>query len=456
MSENQESRENGNFSESLKSTESGQCGAGHAELSYAKQPGAGNRAPGKWLFLCSFIFSCFLFWWLRSILLQLVLGLQDSVDDSTIEISLVALICFTAGYLFPRIGSGGRTFPAWMLDACGNLAYRVTTVLFVPALLLAIYLLESRAALDYGATGPVPTVFQALLYIHLFFGFMCIGVADPATQGWRRIWVAAALLTLPRLIVSLHGGRFFLAQALVPVLLIAMARGWIRLTLKHLMWLAVIALFIIFVPAITRDDSVLGASQDQQMFLQSDVLGLFQNNTDVGFDSGCPPLLISLTAKTIPYSLLGVCVIDTGGLKNMPATLERILTNNDPGSSQGTVAGTGSNYLLELYVTGGLFAVYFGSVLFGFTCRSFLAWCGKRSLFAGIWAECLTRALLAPRGNLGYVYERIPSLVLATWLVVFVVWSMKLLQREYSAGPLARAAFTPSVLPFCSPREEAS
>jgi hypothetical protein len=96
-----------------------------------------------------------------------------------------------------------------------------------------------------------------------------------------------------------------------------------------------------------------------------------------------------------------------------------------------------------LYVTGGLFAVYFGSVLFGFTCRSFLAWCGKRSLFAGIWAECLTRALLAPRGNLGYVYERIPSLVLATWLVVLVVWGMKLLQREYSAGYPANLAFTP-------------
>jgi hypothetical protein len=435
--------ESGNLSENEISIESGQSGAGHAERSYAKQPGAGSRSPGKWLFLCSFIFSCFLFWWLRSILLQLVLGLQDSVDDSTIEISVVALICFTAGYLFPRIGSGTRHLSATILDASGDFAYRVTTVLFVPALLLAIYLLESRAALDYGASGPVPTVFQALLYTHLFFGFMCIGAADPARQGWRRIWVAAAMLTLPRLIVSLHGGRFFLAQALVPALLIAMARGWIRLMLKHLMWLAVIALFIIFVPAITRGDPIFGGSQDQQMFLQSDVLGLYQNNTDLSLDSGCPPLLISLTAKTIPYSLLGVCVIDTAGLKNLPATLERILTNNDPGSSQGTVAGTGSNYLLELYITGGLFAVYFGSALFGFTCRSFLAWCGKRSLFAGIWAECLTRALLAPRGNLGYVYERIPSLVLATWFVVLVVWGMKLLQREYSAGYAANAAFTP-------------
>jgi len=448
VSNSRKSTENGNLNENGESTENRNCGAGQPARSYANQPRAGNRSPGKWLFLCSFIFSCFLFWWLRSILLQLVLGLQDSVDDSTIQVSLVALICFTAGYLFPRIGSGARHLPATMLDVCGDFAYRLTIVLFVPAFLLAISLLETRAATDYGSSGPMPRALQALLYTHLFFGFMCIGAADPAKQGWRRIWIAAALLTLPRLIISLHGGRFFLAQALVPVLLIAMARGWIRLTLKHMVQLTVIALFIIYVPAITRGDLVLGAGQDLGMFLDSDVLGLYQNNTDISLHSGCPPLLISLTAKTIPYSLLGVCVIDFGGLKNLPATLERILTNNDPGSSQGTVDGTGSNYLLELYVTGGLFAVYFGSVLFGFTCRSFLAWCGKRSLFAGIWAECLTRALLAPRGNLGYVYERIPSLVLATWLVVLVVWSTKLLQREYSTGSLAKVAFKPPGMPF--------
>jgi hypothetical protein len=63
-----------------------------------------------------------------------------------------------------------------------------------------------------------------------------------------------------------------------------------------------------------------------------------------------------------------------------------------------------------------------------------VGWVGKRSLFSGIWAECLTRALLAPRGDLGYVFERIPSLVCATLLVVLVVWSGLLLQKEYASN----------------------
>jgi hypothetical protein len=131
--------------------------------------------------------------------------------------------------------------------------------------------------------------------------------------------------------------------------------------------------------------------------------------------------------------LLGECVIDDfAGLKNMPATTGRIITVNDPSSFHGTVAGSGSNYMLELYLFGGLFAVYAGSAFFGFSCRRFAGWIGKRSLFSGIWAECLTRALLAPRNELGYVYERIPSLILATLFVVFIVWAERLLQKEYA------------------------
>jgi hypothetical protein len=126
----------------------------------------------------------------------------------------------------------------------------------------------------------------------------------------------------------------------------------------------------------------------------------------------------------------------------MPATLNRILTVNDPASFQGTVSGTGSNYLLDLYLFGGLSAVYGGSALFGFSCRRFVSWIGQRSLFSGIWAECLTRALFAPRGDIGYVFERIPSLVATTLLVVLVVWAARLLKNEHAVN---RTAWVPAV-----------
>ncbi len=42
----------------------------------------------------------------------------------------------------------------------------------------------------------------------------------------------------------------------------------------------------------------------------------------------------------------------------------------------------------------------------------------NRSVFTGIWAMCLSRALFAPRSNLGYVFELIPGYVAATSLAV--------------------------------------
>jgi hypothetical protein len=404
--------------------------------------GSENRRAvrGKWAFLAAFVLSCFLFWWLRSILLRLILHLPDTVEDTTIAISGMALVCFLAGYIVPTPGSADRIRSTAMLDACAQFAYRATIALALPSFLLAVLVLRNRLDVAYGSASPIPRPYQAVLYIHLFFGFMCIGAANPEKHGGRRLWVAALALTLPRLLISLRGGRFFLIQAVAPILLIALARGWIRMGRKRLVQLTAVFLFVALVPALTRGDEVLGPAGELQMILGSDVLGLFQNNMNLNVNGRCPPLLISITAKTIPWGPLNVCVIDSGGLRNVPATLERILTNNDPDSLEGTVSGTGSNYLLELYLTDGLFAVLAGSLAFGFTCRRFVGWIGRRSLFAGIWAECLARALLAPRGNLGYVYERVPSLLLATGLVMLFVGGCRLLEKEYARGAIRSVA----------------
>jgi O-antigen polysaccharide polymerase Wzy len=152
-------------------------------------------------------------------------------------------------------------------------------------------------------------------------------------------------------------------------------------------------------------------------------LGYFQDNTDISYP--CPPLLVSFTAKVIPYAAIGLCTTDVGDDKGIAATMDRLLTKE---YSNDMRAGTGGNYLLELYLTGGLVAIILGSLLFGFSCRRFVELTGHRSLFAGIWAECLSRALFAPRGNLGYVYERIPSLLLATAAVIVLSWSFRKLR----------------------------
>jgi hypothetical protein len=387
--------------------------------------------PGKWFFLSGFIFATLLFWWMPSLLFRFVAHFADPIEDSTIAISVGALALFVLGYLLPARTSASRFLPAALMDSCEDFAYNATIVLFIAALPAAILCWSSMSGGVSTIGGHIPSAAQVLFYVHMFFAFMCLGSSDPTKHGWRRYRIIAILLILPRLIVSLHGGRFFVAQAIVPVVLIAIARGWIHFSTARIVQISALAAAIIFVPAATRGDDISGPNGVVEFLAGGGSLRLFQDNKDLSLNGRCPPLLVSMTAKIIPYGPLGVCVIDDfAGLKKLPATAGRIITDNDPLSFHGTTSGTGSNYLIELYLAGGLFAAFAGSAIFGVLCRHFIGWIGHRSIFAGIWAESLTRALLAPRGELGYVFERIPSLVLATLLVVFAIWAGQLLRTN--------------------------
>jgi hypothetical protein len=368
-------------------------------------------------YFVAFLFACFLFWWLPSILYRLA-GIDDPVKNFTLWISILGAIAFATGfYLHPM---RFRTeIPEWVMDGCERLAWKATLWIAIPALVVAVRFFWYRSGVVYGQGEGLSIIDQAVLYTHLFFAFLFLGATKAVAGGSRRIVTASLVVILPRLIISLHWGRFFLAQAVVPVLFIAVARGWLRMTMKRWFQVAALALVVVFIPALTRGEQFLGQQALLDFFAAGNTLQLLQNNADLDLSQRCPPLFVSMTDKVIPYGLLGICTVDIWGRKDLPATLDRILADNDP-SVEGTLEGPGANYLLELYLSGGITVVIIGSIFFGYTNRCFVDWVGRRSLFAGIWAECLSRSLFAPRSTLGYVYERIPSLVLATGLIILI------------------------------------
>jgi oligosaccharide repeat unit polymerase len=390
--------------------------------------------PLVWPLVMAFTGSCVLFWWLQSILLHWWLGLDIPIEPKFIWVSIGALANFVIGYLLPTPSFSHFSLSDAVLDRCEQFAYKCVLIFFAPALFVAAQFAVYRSGIHYNEGHGPSLLTQAILYTYLFFGLLYVGaVRDNRRSNWKLLLVVT-LTIAPRLLISLHWGRFFAAQAIVPILFIAIARRWIRFTWKRLIQLSVVALFIVFVPALTRGDTIFG--QDEQGYPQivnyfgyMNSLGLFQEGIDLSYP--CPPLLLSLTAKVIPYSSLGVCTIDVGNQTNLPATMEQLLTRE---YTDDVMAGVGSNYMLELYLTGGLAAVFIGSVIFGFISRTFVGLISCRSIYAGIWAECLTRSLFAPRGNLGYVYERIPSLVLATLAVVLVSWSFSKLSQPALRG----------------------
>jgi hypothetical protein len=392
------------------------------------------RNPVKRMFVGSFIFACVLFWWLPSILIRL-LGMGDPITAWAWRMSIGALGAFVVGFLSPRFSAGCSRIAPYTLNRCAEFAYSATKLVAIPAFFIAARFAVYRASLAYGEGTDIPLAFQAVLYTHMFFAYMFLGsLEDFIGQNRRKAFIAIGLVLFPRLIISLHWTRFFVGQTMVVILLMAFARGWLRLSAARIFQLCLVVGFIFFVPALTRGDRVFGEASDGSPQLISFIkggstLGFFQDYRNLHTE--CPPLLVSLTEKMIPYSALKICTIDVGGAKNTPSVLSSLLTRQD---TNDLVTGTGSIYILELYLTGGVVGIILGSAIFGASCRWFVENLSSRSLFAGIWAECLVRALFAPRGNLGYVYERIPSLVFATLCVIAVCRTIDILQKPLRAA----------------------
>ena len=391
--------------------------------------------PLTWPFLAAFAACCILFWWLQSILLHFWIHRPVAIEPKFFWISGGALVMFAAGYLFPQPRLRSPFLSPALLDRCEAVAYGATLLLAIPAFVVALQYTAYRMTVPSYLEGHgISLVQQAILYVYLFFGLFYIGVVDNPRSDLRKLSLIIFLTITPRLIVALLWRRFFVAQAIVPVICIAIARGWIRVTLGRSIQIGAIALLILFVPALTRGDHVFGIDQDGKpqiisYFGYMNTLKYFQEN--VGLHCTCPPLLLSLTAKLIPYSRLGICTVDVGGDKGLTATVDRLLTKK---YTNDMMKGTGGNYLLELYLTGGMIAVMMGSALFGFTCGWFVDLMSQRSIFAGIWAECLTRALFAPRGTLGYVYEKIPGLLIAAIAIALSSSAIVRLCQRFSVG----------------------
>lgn len=393
-------------------------------MAYRKSASAITGSSLPLLFAGMFFFSCILFWWTPSLIFTYLLGVTDPVNLATIQLSMVAVLCFMAGFFGPQAKKVYLfKLSKNQVSAVGQLAGHLTRIIGPVSVATALYFFFYRSGIQYGEGEGLATWQQAIFYFHLFTFTLYLSTTDDFTRNRGRWFLTVMISIIPRFIVSLAWGRFFFAQALVPLLLLAVARGWVKVNAKTLIGLALCALAIIFVPPAMRGDALIGNEELISFLVNGSTLLLFQNNMETDFSQACAPLLVSLTAKLVPYELLGVCTIDIWGQTGLPATLDRLLAYQEIGGAN-LLVGPGSNFLLELYVTGKVPAVIAGSLAFGYSCRFFCKAIAVPTVFGAIWLECLTRALFAPRSNLGYVFERIPSLMIVTMLFVAIALSV--------------------------------
>src|SRR5260370_18388762 len=228
------------------------------------------------LFHGMFVFACVVFWWLRGILFRLV-GLDDAVENWALWVSFLGICTFTAGYFLPPVRFNSA-FPSRLIDACEGLAYKATLWLAFPALVLAVQFFLYRGGVEYGQGEGLSILHQAVFYGHMFFAFLFLGAARSIREDQRRIIIASILVIAPRLIVSLRWGRFFLVQAVLPVLLIVLARGWVTLPRKRIFQLKGLAPFVLFIACLTRGRDFVVREGFGTVFQAGSWVRLFPNN----------------------------------------------------------------------------------------------------------------------------------------------------------------------------------
>jgi hypothetical protein len=251
------------------------------------------------LFMASFLASCLLFWWLASFLYRAILDLEDPVTDLSLGISILSVGLFFVGFAVPLSRRRGTLIPTETLDRCENLSYKLTALLFLPAMCLAVVALAS-AGKPYNQGGTVSFADQVIYYLQLFFGFMFLGISRFTQHAKRRVWIVIALIVIPRIVVSLHFGRAFLAQGIVPIVFIAIARSFVPLSPKRLFQIAMLGLFILFVPSITRGDGLFDSSEDSPGDVQP-IVNWIAGGSSLSSDTG----LYALGLKPPMFSTSG-------------------------------------------------------------------------------------------------------------------------------------------------------
>ncbi|MCS7068713.1 MAG: O-antigen polysaccharide polymerase Wzy [Meiothermus sp.] len=297
------------------------------------------------------------------------------------------------------------------------------------------FFLERRGG-EYGLTEPISTMEQFLFYTALCFFALALSVnLKHIPLKW--VWLLAAVVILPRLLVSLVYSRIFIFLAIIPLLYaLFFSRLNFRLSRsKALLAFALLGLFVV-VPALTRDTSVIASSQRfETLIMNGSSIPILEKYERYEINRDQSYVFASVVLKAIPFSvpLPDNYRIDVWGMEGAVATLDRVLSHHENQGRQDVFFGTGSNYLHELFIDFGWLGVGVGGILVG-SVAAYIEYRGVTSiLFRYIWLSILTSFLFLPRSNVGYFLEKLPLYLLfylLIWLVMKIVLSATAASRK--------------------------
>jgi hypothetical protein len=344
-------------------------------------------------------------------------------------LALISPVAFFAGAAAVRAALGGsmpveRSHETALDGALGfaSLYIWVSTPILVPWAALEAW---NTVGVGYGYVEAISRPLNVALYVNL--SLLPVVLWNRDLLGQRRYWALIFLIVLPRALITLGGGRFFVLQALIPIALWETQRMRRAINFKTVAG-GIGILFAMFygIPAL-RGDALLG------------VAGMVAGSP-LGFAAAVDT---SGVLQTNDRSELVTCsvVVNATGLDpcalrstfrvpgHVPARLDHATTFHLREMSGFETLGTGGNPVVEAFPKGG---ISWGLLWFALA-GGLLSWSVGRSMTSPVACFLLphvtAKSLFLWRATLSEIFERIP-LILVSYAMV---WAMVWLLRRYAA-----------------------
>ena len=320
--------------------------------------------------------------------------------------------------------SAGRARDSTLDGALGlsTLYVFVSTPVLAPWAALQAW---NTASVGYGYVEAIGRPLNLALYVNL--SLLPVILWNRDVLGVRRYWVILFLIVLPRALITLGGGRFFVLQALIPIAL------WETQRMRHVVNVKTVAvgsgiLLAMFygIPAL-RGDALLGfagmvAGSPLGFVAAVESSGVLQNNDRS-----------ELVTCSVVVNATG---LDPCGLRDVfrvpgdvPARLDHATTYHLREMTGFETLGTGGNPVVEAFPRGELS----WGVLWFAIAGGLLSWTVWRSVTSPVACYLLphvtAKSLFLWRATLSEIFERIP-LVLLSYVML---WAILHLLRRYAA-----------------------
>jgi hypothetical protein len=296
-----------------------------------------------------------------------------------------------------------------------SVLFSLVIITSIPSLCFAFVFFQQYGGSNLYGEGqipPLPAIYQVFFYLNLTLYFILLSYKNCYTS--KAQLYAFTAVAIPRIIVTLSYGRWFLAQLLVPVALLyilssvsgkARSRGVLsKKQLTTLISLLLIFSFV-FLIGLVREG---GLNQISLLtyFIMGGTFDVLKLHSQYVGEPTINYLYSSIILKNLPFLADKAHVISVWGRDNMIATMDRVMTSYMLGDKVDLFFGTASSYIFELYLSAG----YFGIILGNFVLGRLLRWLDSRALTTSIgtfiFLDLTPKVLLLPRSNFGYLTER--------------------------------------------------